>query len=79
MASLGQYLMPATRPKVLIAPLQTGLGVAANHLTGSKHLVGQLFSLGNYTIWVFLHHMTKLSASLDQKTDLVGKGPNSWI
>ena len=34
--------MQAARPKVLISPLQTGLGVALHHLTGSRYHVEHL-------------------------------------
>ena len=34
--------MQAARPKVLISPLQTGLGVALHHLTGSRYRVEHL-------------------------------------
>jgi hypothetical protein len=42
----GQAIMQATRPRVLIAPLQIALGVQVHHLTSSKYIVELLKSLG---------------------------------
>ena len=68
----------AARPKVLISPLQTELGVALHHLTGSRYLVEHLhrlfFSSSYNEVKLF-----ELSAALSQGTDLAGVSPSSWI
>ena len=70
--------MQAARPKVLIAPLQIGLGVELHHLTGSRYLVEHLhrlfFSSSYNEVKLF-----ELSAALSQGTDLAGVSPSSWI
>lgn len=41
-ASIGQAIMQASRPRVLLAPLQVGLGVQFHHLFGSQFLIETL-------------------------------------
>ncbi len=45
-ATIGQALMQAARPRVLVAPLQIGLGTALHHHFGSRFLIDLLYSLG---------------------------------
>jgi len=45
-AAIGQSIMQATSPRVLIAPLQLGLGVQLHHQFASKHLIETLSNLG---------------------------------
>ena len=45
-ASIGQAIMQATRPRALISPLQLGLGVQMHHGFASRYLVETLHSLG---------------------------------
>ena len=45
-ASIGQAIMQAARPRILIAPLQVGLAVQMHHCFGSKFLIDSLYSLG---------------------------------
>lgn len=45
-ASIGQAIMQAARPRLLIAPLQIGLGVQVHHSFESQFLVDLLYSLG---------------------------------
>ena len=78
-ASLGQALMQAARPKVLILPLQLGLAVTMHHRTGSRHVVELLhrfgFSLSYNEVKLF-----EMCAAVEQGTDLVGIDPKtSWI
>ena len=40
-ASIGQAIMQAARPQVLLAPLQFGLGVQMHHHFGSCFLIGR--------------------------------------
>ena len=39
LASIGQAIMQATRPRVLLAPLQFGLSTQMHHLFGSRVIV----------------------------------------
>ena len=45
-ASIGQAIMQAARPRTLIAPLQLGLGVQMHHHFGSRFLVDPLYRHG---------------------------------
>ena len=46
MASLGQALMQAARPRVLTLPLQIGLGVQLHHHFASRFLIETLYRMG---------------------------------
>ena len=46
LASIGQAIVQACRPKSLLAPLQIGLGVQLHHHFGSRYLVDLLNSMG---------------------------------
>lgn len=45
-ASIGQTIMQATRPRVILAPLQIGLGVQLHHHFASRFLIDTLHQLG---------------------------------
>ena len=45
-ASIGQAVMQATRPRVILAPLQLGLGVQLHHHFGSRFLIDTLHQHG---------------------------------
>ena len=45
-ASIGQAIMQAARPRILICPMQIGLAVQIHHCFSSKFLVDTLYSLG---------------------------------
>ena len=45
-ASIGQALIQAARPRAVLAPLQVGLGVQAHHLHRSKLIVETLSAMG---------------------------------
>ena len=45
-ASIGQAIMQAARPRVLLAPLQIGLGVQLHHHFASRLLIDSLHRLG---------------------------------
>ena len=47
-ASIGQAIMQAAQPRVLLAPLQIGLGVQMHHYFGSRILID---SLHNHGFW----------------------------
>ncbi|CAG2250738.1 unnamed protein product [Mytilus edulis] len=44
--SIGQAVMQATRPRVIMAPLQVGLGIQLHHHFASKYLIDVLHTLG---------------------------------
>lgn len=44
--SIGQAIMQAVRPKVILAPLQIGLGIQLHHHFASKYLIDVLNSFG---------------------------------
>ena len=46
LASIGQAIMQATRPRVLLAPLQFGLSTQMHHHFGSRFLVDTLYKHG---------------------------------
>lgn len=46
LASIGQAIMQATRPRILLAPLQLGLGVEMHHQFGSRFLIDSLHKHG---------------------------------
>ena len=45
-ASIGQAIMPASRPRALLAPMQIGLAVQMHHQFASQFLLDTLFQLG---------------------------------
>ncbi|KAK7111326.1 hypothetical protein V1264_010980 [Littorina saxatilis] len=45
-ASVGQAIVQAARPRVVIAPLQIGLGVQMHHHFGSRYLIDVLNAMG---------------------------------
>ena len=45
-ASIGQAIMQAARPRVLLAPLQVGLGVQLHHHFASRFLIDSLHHHG---------------------------------
>lgn len=50
MASIGQAMMQATRPRVLLAPLQFGLGVQLYHQFSSRFLIDSLHHHGFFAV-----------------------------
>jgi len=77
-ASLGQALMQAARPKAFVAPIQIGVGVALHHLVGSRYIIEHLNKLGFCSSYNEVKTF-ELSAAVSQGTDLVGIGPCSWM
>ena len=71
LASIGQAIIQATRPKVLMAPLQIGLGVQLHHHFGSRFLID---SLNNHGFCCSYHEIQKFekSAAMTQGTDISG-------
>ena len=70
-ASIGQAIIQAARPRVLIAPLQIGLAVQMHHHYGSKFLIDSLNSHGFCSSYT---EVTKfeMSAAQTKGTDIPG-------
>ena len=77
-ASIGQALVQAARPKILLSPLQLGLGVDVHHLSASKYLVEHLKKLGFCLSYAEVKRYEQ-SAALSHGTDLEGVATNSCI
>ena len=68
-ASLGQAIMQCIRPRVLIAPLQIGLGVQMHHHFGSKFLINSLYAHGFCSSYKEVQKFER-SAAVTQGTDI---------
>ncbi|KAK3787733.1 hypothetical protein RRG08_013221 [Elysia crispata] len=77
-ASIGQDMVQAMRPNILIPPLQIGIGVQLHHLHGSRALIDLLHSLGFCLSYHEIQCFEQRAAS-SQGTDLSGVSPNSFI
>lgn len=45
-SAIGQAIIQATRPRIVMAPLQIGLGIQMHHHFGSQFLIDTLYNLG---------------------------------
>ncbi|GFS26848.1 hypothetical protein ElyMa_007067800 [Elysia marginata] len=70
-ASVGQAIMQATRPRAFIAPLQIGLSVQMHHQFASKFLLDTLYQLGFSSSYSETKRF-ELCAALAQQTDVPG-------
>ncbi|VDI00550.1 Hypothetical predicted protein [Mytilus galloprovincialis] len=77
-ASIGQAIIQASRPRVLIAPLQIGLGIQLHHNFASRFLVSTLNSLGFCSSYQEIQKFES-SAALTQGVDIPGEICNSFI
>ena len=70
-ASIGQAMMQAARPRVLTAPLQIGLAVQLHHNFASWFLIDSLYRFGFCSSYseVQSHNM---NAAVQQGTDIPG-------
>ena len=68
-ASIGQAIMQASQPKILIAPLQIGLGVQMHHHFASKFLINSLHSHGYCSSYSEIQ-LFEWSAAAQQGTEL---------
>ena len=73
LASIGQTIMQATRPRALMAPLQIGLAIQLHHNFASRFLVDSLNSLGFCSSYDEVQNFSK-NASSDQGTDIPSFG-----
>ena len=68
-ASIGQAIMQAARPRVLLAPLQVGLGVQLHHHFASRFLIDSLHHHGFCCSYQEVHQFER-SAALSYGTDI---------
>ena len=68
-ASIGQAMMQATRPRVLLAPLQIGLGVQLHHLYASRFLIDTFHKHGFCCSYNEVHQFEQ-NAVLSYGTDI---------
>ena len=77
-SSLGQAIIQAVRPRVILAPLQIGLGVQMHHHFQSKFLIDTLHRMG-FSCSYSEVQMYERSSAVGQGTDLQNFGPNSFM
>jgi hypothetical protein len=77
-ASLGQAIMQATRPRAIVAPLQLGLGVRMHHQFASKFIIDSLNSHGFCCSYSTVQKYER-SAAAAQGTDIPGWIPGHFI
>ncbi len=68
-ASIGQAIMQASRPRVLLAPLQFGLGVQMHHHFGSRFLIDALHCHGFCCSYNEVQQFER-NAALSHNTDI---------
>ena len=69
LASIGQAIMQAARPRVLLAPLQVGLGIQLHHHFASRFLIDSLCRHGFCCSYQEVQRFGK-NAAVDQGTDI---------
>lgn len=77
-SSIGQALMQATRPKVLLAPLQLGLGVQMHSHFASRFLVDSLYKHGFSCSYSEIQNYQR-SAATQSGTEIPGYIPGHFI
>ena len=70
-ASIGEAIVQAARPRVVIAPLQIGLAVQQHHHFASRFLIDSLYSSGFCSSYAEVKTF-KMSAACSQGTDVPG-------
>jgi len=78
LASIGQAIMQAVRPKAILAPLQLGLGVQMHHQFASKFLIESVHSHGFCSSYATVQNYER-SAAATQGIDIPGWTPGSFI
>ncbi|KAK7111652.1 hypothetical protein V1264_011253 [Littorina saxatilis] len=74
-ASVGQAIVQAARPRVVIAPLQIGLGVQMHHHFGSRYLIDVLNAMGFSSSYTEVQRF-EANAAVSQSTDIPGCAKN---
>ena len=77
-ASLGQAIIQATRPRVLLSPLQLGLGVELHHHFSSRFLIDSLNTYGFCCSYSEVQCFER-SASVCQGTDIPNLTPDQVV
>ena len=77
-ASVGQAIVQAAMPRLVLAPLQIGLAVQMHHHFGSRFLVDSLNSHGFCTSYTEVKKF-EMSAASSQATDLPGINPGHFV
>lgn len=77
-SSIGQAIAQAVRPRVMLQPLQLGLGVLVHFNTGSRFLVDTLHSMGFSCSYAEVLQFSRCSAEAIVN-DLPGYSPGSFI
>ena len=67
--SIGQAIMQTARPRLIMAPLQFGLGIQLHHQFASKYLIGILNSMG-FCISYSEVQMFQSNAAVSNRTDI---------
>ena len=78
LASVGQAIVQAVRPRVILAPLQLGLGVQMHHHFSSKFLIDSLNSHGFCASYKTVQKY-KRSAAVAQGTEIPGYTPGQFV
>lgn len=78
LASIGQAIIQGARPRVILAPLQLGLGVQMHHHFSSKFLIDTLYSHGFCSSYTAVQNFER-SAAVTQGTDIPGFMPGCFI
>ena len=76
-ASVGQAIVQATRPRDVLAPLQLGLGVQIHHHFPSKFLIDSLHAHGFYSSYSTVQKYER-SAAATQGTDIPSHIPGRF-
>lgn len=77
-ASVGQAIVQATRPRVILAPLQLGLGVQMHHHFVSKFLIDSLHAHGFCSLYQIVQKYER-SAAASHGTDIPGYTPGRFV
>ncbi|KAK3713979.1 hypothetical protein QZH41_005649 [Actinostola sp. cb2023] len=78
LASVGQTIVQAVRPRVILAPLQLGLAVQMHHHFASKFLIDSLNSHGFCASYNTVQKYGR-SAAVTQGTDIPGYIPGRFV
>ena len=78
LASVGQAIVQAVRPRVILAPLQLGLGVQMHHHFSSKFLIDSLNSHGFCASYKTVQKYER-SAAVAQGTEIPGYTPGHFV
>lgn len=77
-ASVGQAIVQATSPRVILAPLQLGIGVQMHHHFASKVLIDSLHAHGFCSSYPTVQKFEK-SAAASHGTDIPGYTPGNFV